>query len=331
MRKYILRKVGIYLLTFWAAVTLNWALPRFMPGDPVLLMVARMGAQDPQHLVALQGFFENIFGLDVPIWRQYLNYWAALLQGDLGISIWMFPTPVTTVILRALPFTLGLMIPSILLSWLVGNKIGALAARNKVLDNTILPMGYILTGMPFMWIGMLLAWLFGIALGWFPIAGGFSFLMQPNWSWAFIGSLFRHWVLPFMSLFLVQLGGWAIGMRNLVIYELEADYSIYLDSLGAPRGLIRRYAFRNAVLPQVTGLALQLGTVIAGSVGVEIVFAYPGLGTLMFSAINNQDFFLLQGIMLFVVIGVLIANFFVDILYIVLDPRTRTGLTGGSK
>ena len=330
MRTYILRKLGIYLLTFWAAVTLNWALPRFMPGDPVLLMVARMGAQDPLHLQQLHGFFERIFGLDLPIWQQYLNYWVALFRGDLGISVWMFPTPVADVITRALPFTLGLMIPSILLSWIVGNKMGAWAARNRKLDNTIVPVSYILTGMPFMWLAMLLAWAFGIALGWFPVAGGFAFTLAPSWSWTFVGSLVRHWVLPFLSLFIVQLGGWAIGMRNLIIYELEADYSNYMDALGAPPSLIRRYAFRNAVLPQVTGLALQLGTIVAGAVGTEIVFAYPGLGSLILNAVNSQDFFLLQGVMLFIVIGVLIANFIVDIVYIILDPRTRTGMQGAT-
>jgi peptide/nickel transport system permease protein len=152
----------------------------------------------------------------------------------------------------------------------------------------------------------------------------------PQWSWSFALDLLQHWVLPFLSLFLVALGGWAIGMRNLIIYELESDYANYLAALGAPKGLIRRYAFRNAMLPQITGLALQLGTILGGALVTEIVFAYPGLGKLVLSAIQNQDFFLLQGTLLFVVIGVLVANFVIDIVYVLVDPRTRTGLTGAT-
>jgi peptide/nickel transport system permease protein len=175
----------------------------------------------------------------------------------------------------------------------------------------------------------LLAWVFGIQLGIFPIAGAYSFALQPDWSWVFVRSLLRHWFLPFASLFIVYFGGWAIGMRNLVIYEYEADYSRYLQALGAPQRLIRRYAFRNAVLPQITGLALQLGVVVGGALVTEIVFAYPGLGHLIFEAIRNQDYFLLQGAILFIVVGVLIANFLIDIVYVIVDPRTRVGVMGG--
>jgi peptide/nickel transport system permease protein len=154
--------------------------------------------------------------------------------------------------------------------------------------------------------------------------------MRPNWSLEFFGSLASHWFLPFASLFLVAFGGWAIGMRNLIIYELEADYANYLESLGAPRKLIRRYAFRNALLPQLTGLALQLGVLVAGALVTEIVFAYPGLGYLILAGIQNQDYFLMQGAFLFIVAGVLVANFVVDVFYVLVDPRTRTGLEGGT-
>jgi peptide/nickel transport system permease protein len=181
-----------------------------------------------------------------------------------------------------------------------------------------------------MWLGILLAWGLGIVAGVFPVAGGYSFELRPDWSWVFVGSLARHWFLPFLSLFLVAFGGWAIGMRNLIIYELEADYASYLAALGAPRRLIRRYAFRNALLPQITGLALQLGVLVSGALVTEIVFAYPGLGHLILQAIQNQDFFLLQGAFLFIVIGVLAANFVIDIVYVLVDPRTRTGMQGAT-
>ncbi|MCL1800382.1 MAG: ABC transporter permease [Promicromonosporaceae bacterium] len=328
MRKYLLRKLGIYALTLWFAITLNWVLPRFMPGDPIRRMVGQVAATNPDAVAGMQDFFNRMFGLDVPIWQQYLNYWVALFQGDMGISIWLFPQPVSRIILNALPWTLALMLPAIALSWIAGNWLGAWAARSKWLDNTTLPIGYLLTATPYMWIAILLAYLFGIQLGWFPVAGGYDFALIPHFSWRFISNVMLHWFLPFMSLFLVQLGGWAIGMRNLIIYELESDYTNYLDSLGASRRMIRSYAFRNALLPQVTGLALQLGTVIGGALVTEMVFAYPGLGRLILNAVQSQDYFLLQGVLLFVVIGVLAANFIIDIAYVIIDPRTRAGMEG---
>ncbi|MEQ4719778.1 ABC transporter permease [Nonomuraea sp. B19D2] len=328
MRRYFGRKLLIYGLTFFVAVTVNWMIPRFMPGDPVASMVARANVTQPAAAEAMRAYYNNLFGFDQPLITQYVNFWAALLRGDFGISIWLFPTPVSTVITNAVPYTLGLIIPSVLLSWVVGNRFGAYAARRKLLDNTVLPVGYVLTAMPYMWLAVLLAWALGVITGLFPVAGGYSFSMRPNWSWTFLLDLLHHWTLPFLSLFLVALGGWAIGMRNMIIYELESDYSNYLSALGAPARLIRRYAFRNAVLPQITGLALQLGVIVAGALVTEIVFAYPGLGSLILNAIKNKDFFLLQGTFLFIVLGVLIANFIIDIVYVVVDPRTRAGMAG---
>nr|WP_248960257.1 ABC transporter permease [Sphaerisporangium perillae] len=312
------------------AVTINWMIPRFMPGDPVAGMLARARVTQPEAVEAMRAYYTNLFGFDLPIWKQYLNFWAALLHGDFGISVWVFPTPVSTVILGAVPYTLALMIPAVLLSWVVGNRLGAYAARRKLLDNSVLPIGYVLTAMPYMWLAVILAWGLGVVAGIFPVAGGYSFAMRPNWSWEFLGDLALHWTLPFASLFLVALGGWAIGMRNMIIYELESDYSNYLAALGAPQRLIRRYAFRNAVLPQITGLALQLGVLVAGALVTEIVFSYPGLGSLILKAIQNQDLFLLQGTFLFIVLGVLIANFIIDVVYVVVDPRTRAGMAGAA-
>jgi peptide/nickel transport system permease protein len=329
MRRYFGRKLLIYAVTFFVAVTVDWMIPRFMPGDPIQTMLSRASLR-PESSRALYAYYTNLFGLDVPVWQQYLNFWGRLLHGDLGVSIWLFPQPVTRVIMRAIPYTVALLVPAILLSWWAGNKFGAYAARRKWLDNTVLPVGYVLTATPYMWLGILLAWLLATVAGIFPIAGGYSFALEPAWSLAFTGSLLRHWFLPFASLFLVGFGGWAIGMRNLIIYELEADYAHYLESLGAPQRLVRRYAYRNALLPQLTGLALQLGVIVAGALVTEIVFSYPGLGYLVLQAINNQDFFLIQGAFLFIIIGVLVANFLVDIAYVMVDPRTRTGMRGGS-
>ena len=327
MTRYLARKVLIYLVTFFVAVTIDWAIPRFMPGDPVQALLSRMQAQ-PSASEELTRYYTAAFGFDVPIWKQYLNFWAALLHGDLGRSILNFPTPVSELILGALPYTLALLVPAILLSFWAGNKVGALAARRKGLDNTVLPMGYVLTATPQMWLGIVLAWVFASTLAIFPVSGAYSLALQPTWSTEFAWSFLYHWILPFSSLFLVAFGGWAIGMRNMIIYELESDYSNYLTALGAPTKLVRKYAYRNALLPQITGLALALGAVVAGAIVVEIVFSYPGLGSLTMSAIQNRDYFLLQGIFLFIIVGVLIANFVIDIVYVVIDPRTRLGMQG---
>ncbi len=330
MWRYIGRKLFVYLLTFVIAVTINWMIPRFMPGDPVRSMLSRASVANPEALQRMNDYYTGVFGLDTPLHEQYLSFWANLFRGDLGVSVMLYPQPVLDIILRAVPFTLGLLLPSIILSWIVGNRIGAFAARKKLLDNTILPVGYILTAMPYMWLALLLAWSLGIVAGVLPTAGGYSPSLRVEFSWLFVSSLLTHWVLPFLSMFVVALGGWAIGMRNMIIYELEADYSNYLQALGAPTRLIRRYAFRNAMLPQITGLAVQLGTVLSGALLTEIVFNYPGLGTLILQALNNRDFFVLQGTFLFVVVGVLIANFIIDIVYVLVDPRTRVQMTGGA-
>jgi len=327
VNRYFTRKILIYALTFFLAVTIDWMIPRFMPGDPIQNMLSRANVNADAAQV-MYTYYAHAFQLDLPIWQQYLNFWGALFRGDLGISIYLFPTPVAKVLMRAVPYDLFLLLPAILLSWWAGNNFGAFAARSKWLDNTVSPIGYILSATPYMWLGIFLAWLLGIVLNIFPIAGAYSFDLQPSFSWEFIGSVLQHWFLPFFSLFLVMFGGWAIGMRNMVIYELEADYSHYLEALGAPQRLVRKYAFQNGILPQITGLALQLGVIVAGALVTEVVFSYPGIGYLLLAAIQNQDYFLIQGCFLFIIIGVLIANFAIDIIYILVDPRTRRGMTG---
>jgi peptide/nickel transport system permease protein len=317
-----------YVLTFFVAVTLDWGIPRLMPGDPIALVLSKYQLQ-PHNYAVLHSAYTKAFRLNLPLWRQYLYFWDALLHGSLGTSIYEFPSPVTTVIKHALPFTLSLLVPAIALSYLVGNRVGALAARRKVLDNTVLPLGYLITATPYQWLALLLAFVLAGVARIFPISGGFAFSLVPNLSWTFVRSLLAHWFLPFFTLFLVGLGGWAIGMRNLIIYELDADYARYLEALGAPSRMVRRYAYRNARLPQLTGLALSLGTVVGGAIVTEIVFSYPGLGWLILQAISSEDFFLLQGIFLFIIVGVLVANFVIDVVYVLVDPRTRVGLQGG--
>jgi peptide/nickel transport system permease protein len=329
VRRYFLRKLWVYGLTFVVAVTVDWSIPHLMPGNPVLTLMGRIQIQDPKVAQHVYDTYMRSFNLDLPLWKQYGYFWVSLFHGDLGTSILQFPTPVSSIILHAVPYTLGLLVPAILLAWYAGNKFGALAARRKVLDNTLLPVGYALTATPYMWLAILLVWIFAVLLGVFPVGFAYDPTQARELSWSFLGNLGYHWFLPFASLFLVGFGGWAIGMRNMIIYELEADYAHYLEALGAPQRLVRKYAFRNAVLPQVTGLALQIGAILAGALVTEIVFSYPGLGYQIYRAITNEDYFVIQGIFLFIIVGVLIANFLVDVVYVLVDPRTRIGMTGG--
>jgi peptide/nickel transport system permease protein len=325
--RYLARKTLLYLLTFFVAVSVDWAIPRLMPGDPIAGLISRLKA-DPTAAEELQGYFTESFGFDEPLWRQYVNFWAGLFHGDLGPSIAYVGSTVTDLLWNAVPYTLALLIPAIVLSYIAGNRVGAMAARRKVLDNTALPAAYILTATPYMWLALVLAYVFAFRLEVFPVSGAYDFSLQPAWTAEFARSFASHWFLPFLSLFLVSFGGWAIGMRNLIIYELEADYANYLQALGAPNRLVRSYAYHNAVLPQMSGLALALGAVVGGALVTEVVFGYPGVGSLVLTAVQNRDYFLLQGAFLFIIVGVLVANFVVDILYVVVDPRTRVGIQG---
>jgi peptide/nickel transport system permease protein len=331
VRRYFARKVITYSLTFIAAVTVDWAIPRMIPGNPIDDLMARIGTRCSTAACnnEIRNYFYNVFGLHKPLLTQYLDFWKALFHGNLGTSFMSFPEPVSTVITNAIPYTLGLLIPAILMAFWLGNKVGALAARRKILDNSVLPLSYTLTATPYQWLAMLMAWLLAVTWRVFPIGKAYDPLTSPTWTFHFAVDYLDHWFLPFISLFLVGFGGWAIGMRNMIIYELESDYAHYLEALGAPRKLVRKYAYRNALLPQITGLALAIGTVVAGALVTEIVFNYPGLGSQILNAINNKDYFVLQGIFLFIIVGVLIANFIVDIVYLFIDPRTRIGMQGG--
>ncbi len=327
MTRYLARKSLLYLLTFFVAVTIDWAIPRLMPGNPIDGLISRIQA-DSTASQELHGYFTESFGFDQPLWRQYVNFWWGLAHGDLGPSIAYVGSSVSELIWAAIPYTLALLVPAILLSYFAGNRVGAMAARRKVLDNTALPVAYVLTATPYMWLALVLAYFLAFQWGFFPVSGAYGFSLQPGWTWEFAGSFLSHWFLPFLTLFLVSFGGWAIGMRNLIIYELESEYANYLQALGAPNKLVRKYAYGNAVLPQMSGLALALGAVVGGALVTEIVFGYPGIGTLIITALQNRDYFLMQGLFLLIIIGVLIANFIVDIAYVIVDPRTRAGIQG---
>jgi peptide/nickel transport system permease protein len=329
VRRYLTRKLITYLLAFFVGATIDWGIPHLMPGDPVQLFLSKFDLE-PGGYAALYKTMAQAFGTNLPLWDQYWHFWDGLLHGNLGVSIYAFPDQVTTLIFSAIPYTLALLVPAIVLSYILGNRLGAAAARRKVLDNTLLPVGYIFQAIPYPWLALILPYLLGEVWHVFPVSGAYAEGLLPAFSWTFIASLIYHWFLPFLTVFIVSLGGWAIGMRNLVIYELENDSSRYLRALGGSERLIRRYAYRNASLPQLSGLALALGVVVGGNIVTEIAFRYPGLGLLIYNAITDEDYFLLQGIFIFIVIGVLLANFIIDLIYISVDPRTRLSMQGSA-
>ncbi len=322
MGKYFAKKLVIYLATFFVAVTINWAVPRFMPGDPILSMIAQFQGLEGGQQIIQERFIEN-FGLDQSLIIQYFEFWRSLFRGDLGISLMIYPRPVFDIIKSSIIYDIIIVFPAVSLSWIVGNKAGAYSGFNKKADSFVMPFFYFLASSPYFWFAIVVVYVFGFRFGVFPTSHAYGTGMTPGFTLPFIINFIRHWFLPFFTMFLVGLGGWAIGMRNMIIYEKKANYSEYMKALGAKDKLVRRYAFRNGVLPQVTGLAIQLGTIISGAILVQMVFSYPGLGYRMVQAVQTQDFFLLQGCFLALITMALAANFIVDIVYMIIDPSIR--------
>lgn len=330
--RYLLNKFTWFLVAFTLALIFNFLLIRLIPGNPVDTMMARMSAGGGATGPAQQKIYEDYiqeFGLNDPLWEQFFVYVGNLAHGDLGKSFAQYPTPVTTLISQALPWTIALQLPAILIGWILGNILGVLTAYRKgLLDKIGFPVALFISNMPFYCLSILLLYVFAVIWHIFPPVGGYGFDMSPNFSWDFIVSAAQHYVLPFLSLVLVFIGGQAIGMRSMSIYELDTDYVRYSRSLGVSDNRIVRYIFRNAMLPQVTGLALSIGGLVSGALITEIVFSYPGIGTQLFSSIRQEDYPTVQGITLIIMIAVLLSNFLVEIAYGFIDPRIRATQTG---
>jgi peptide/nickel transport system permease protein len=322
---YALRKLGYYLVTFWIAVTLNFIIPRLMPGDPATAMFAsmqgRMTVQQFQAMKAALGFTND------NLWGQYRTYLWNLLHLNLGVSFSHYPVPVWTMIMDDLPWTLLLVGLAITVSFIVGTLGGIVAAwrRGSAFDNTLPPILLFIQAFPPFYIGLALIFFVSLKLGWFPLDHAYSDALQPNLTLAFIGSILYHAVLPSFVLVVTTLGGWALGMRNNMVASLGEDYITMAESKGlSPRRVMLNYAARNAILPQVTSFAMALGFIVGGQVLIETVFSYPGVGYELAQAATQQDYPLLQGLLLFIVVAVLLANFVADLIYVKLDPRVGT-------
>lgn len=349
--RFISLRAGWYFLTFLVAVTINFFLPRLGSANPVDIIMGKVSAglsaqaaQEKEEaylkefglvLVDEQGNIQrNEAGKPIKAsnLQQFGNYVKMSLHGDLGTSFQKYPKKVMDVILEAVPWTIALQLPTILFGWIVGNVLGALAAyRRGVFDQVFFPVALLISSLPFFVFGMLLVYYFAVVLGWFPAMGGYAGDLLPSFSFTFFGSVAYHYVLPFFSIFLILAGGQAIGMRSMGIYELGTDYIKYAKWLGLRETKVLAYLFRNAMLPQLTGLALSLGSMIGGALITEMIFSYPGLGMAILTAIQNNDYPMIQGCTLLVTVSVLLANFTVDIMIGFLDPRVKAGMQMGGK
>ena len=325
-RRYFLNKLGWFAITFVAAFLLNFTLPRLMPGDPVAGIVARMaqGATNATGVQAIYRQYTELFGTNKPIIEQCFIYVKNALHGDFGFSFSQYPRTVADVLGASLGWTLILQLPAILVGWILGNILGALAAyRRGAFDKALMPATLFLSSFPPFGMAVILMVVFGVYLRWLPTSGGYGFDMIPSFSLDFLQSAFIHYQLPFWTIVLIAIGGQAIGMRSMSIYELNADYVKFSRFMGIKDRRISGYVFRNAMLPQVTGLAIAIGTMVGGALVAEIIFSYPGLGTTLFNAITGQDYPLISATTLIITLMVLIANFSLEILYVIIDPRIK--------
>jgi peptide/nickel transport system permease protein len=338
--KHIVGRAGWYFLTFLVAITINFVLPRLGDANPVDTLIARSASGlDTESAREKQEQYLMEFGLveskiengkrvvvrdangnpvRTSLLSQFASYVGKSLRGDLGTSILQYPKRVGEIIETAIPWTLALQLPTIIFGWLIGNMLGALAAyRRGVFDKVFYPLALLASAVPAFCVGILLVYFF------------YEESMVPELSWAFLSNASYYYVLPFLSIFIIVLGGQAIGMRSMCIYELGTDYVKYAKLLGIKESKILLYMFRNAMLPQLTGLALALGAMVGGALITEMIFSYPGLGMAVLTAIQGSDYPVITGCTLLITVSVLIANFAVDVLIGVLDPRIRAAQAGG--
>ena len=325
-RKYFLNKMVWFLITLVCAFILNFILPRLMPGDPVAVITQRVtqGMQSQSGVQAVYNQYAELFGTKKPMLEQFILYMKNVAQGNFGISFSQYPRPVADIIASSIWWTVCLQFPAIIVGWLIGNTLGALAAYLKGgFDKVLMPVSIFISNFPAFGMAVILLVIFGVGLKWFPTSGGYGFDMIPNVSWKFMWSVIVHYQLPFWSIVLIAIGGQAIGMRSMSIYELNADYVKYSRFMGIKDRKIIGYVFRNAMLPQVTGLALSIGTMVGGALVAEIIFSYPGLGFTMLNGVMGQDYPLISAATLIVTLMVLSATFLIEILYGFIDPRIK--------
>jgi peptide/nickel transport system permease protein len=322
--RMLARRIVLYIVTAIVAITVNFFIPRLMPGNPVEAAIGHMQARvTPQTIRALDVQYGLNTGLS--LWAQYLHYWGQLLHGNLGISFSSYPSTVASVIRSALPWTIALVGLATVISFVLGTLLGIATAwrRGSWLDN-LLPAMTFFQAAPYFFVAILMVALFATKLGWFPQNSGYdTTLYDPGLTWPYISSVLDHAVLPALTIVVGSVAGWIIGMRNMMLTTMDEDYVLIAEAKGLSRRRVISYAARNAILPSVSGFSLAIGFVVSGSLLTEIVFSYPGIGYILLQAIGSEDYPLLQGIFLIITFAVLAANLIADLAYSFLDPRTR--------
>jgi peptide/nickel transport system permease protein len=327
---YLIPRIGQYLLVIFLGVTLTFVIPRLSPNDPVEQQVSQLmmsGSQvSPEAIEHMRVALTEMYGLAGSPWEQYWAFWGRLLRGDLGPSLSSFPTPVNQLLATAMPWTFGLLIPSIVISWVVGNILGAIASyyeNNRVIQ-VVDVVSQAVRPIPYYIMALVLLAVFSYWIPIFPFSGAYPPGTRVEFSLSFALTVLYHSLLPLLSLVLIGIGGWFIGMKSLTSNIIAEEYVVYAENTGLPRRqILTQYIMRNAMLPQITGLALQLGMLFSGALIMEVVFGYPGMGTLTFQAVMANDYTLIMGITLLSIVGVATTVLILDLIYPLFDPRVR--------
>jgi peptide/nickel transport system permease protein len=334
MRQFILRYLIPRFLQFltiiFIGITVTFIIPRLSSTDPVeaqiSMMMARGETLDPQSVASMRAALTDMYGLSGSPVQQYFAFWERLLRGDLGPSLANFPTPVSEMIGQAMPYTLSLLVTAVIISWIFGNLFGALSSyypKNKAL-NVIEVLGQAVRPIPYYIVALVLLVVFAFFIPIFPFSGAYPIGTRPSWTLEFAWTYIKHSTLPAATLVLVGFGGWFIGMKSLTSNIISEDYVVYAETAGLKESkILNHYIMRNALLPQLTGLAMSLGAVFSGALIMEVVFGFPGLGMLTMVAVYRNDYSMIMGIAIYSIIGVAVAVFLMDLIYPLFDPRVR--------
>jgi peptide/nickel transport system permease protein len=326
---YIAKRLLQFVLVVFIGINLAYVITHATPIDPVeqsISVVTSFGNTAPEAIEQMRTSLRELYGLEGSALHQYLVFWKRILRADFGPSMSAFPTPVSTLVARALPWTTGLLVVSTIVTWVLGNWLGGLAGYYQKSRGLKL-LGVFAMGLhpiPYYILALLLLIVFGFLWPVLPISGGSAMNLPQTWSWAFAASVLQHAILPALSLILIGVGSWFLGMRSLVSNVVTEDYVIYAELAGVDRSrILSSYVMRNALVPQVTGLAISLGGIFNGAVITEKVFGYPGVGSLLVDAVYAGDYGLVLGVTTISIIGVSIGVLVIDLLYPLLDPRVK--------
>lgn len=325
----ILKRVGLFFLVIWGAATVNFIIPRLSPSDPIRARLSAMAVQSGFVQTGIEDMvraYQQKFGLDQPLYVQYLRYLKDMFTFNFGYSLSLYPAQVLDLILNALPWTIGLLVTATLLAFAVGTLAGALMAWPSVPQafKSFASIFLTMSAIPYYMLGLILLYIFAFTLKLLPLYGGYPIGTVPQLSPQFIVTILRHSLLPALSIVLAEMGFWALGMRAMMVTTEGEDYMIFAEARGLKRrSIFSRYALRNALLPQYTSLALSLGRIVSGSVLVEVIFGYPGIGNLLFTAIKGSDYFIIYGVVYIVILTLAFTTLLLDLLYPLLDPRIK--------